>query len=161
MAWTKNGTPDTIISGGDVLEITDLTALKFNFIMCHGLQAGDLNPEIKLDAVTTQSYARRNSRNGGGDTEFINQTLMMNPIRSSANADFFAIGHFINIDGEEKFGMVWSVQPDAGLGSVNPPGRYEGVGKSIQTAQFTGIDFDNIGTGNYANNSNLSALGTD
>ncbi len=163
MAWARNGTPDTLTSSGDQLNITDLTATTFNFCLWHGLATGnidDCNLTLGRTTIDTGSnYASRFSTTGGADQTLVNQTSI---ILDKDNGAFDAFGHFyiINISADEK--LVIHGRIKANPGAANVPQRVEGVGKWVNTSnQMDVVRVTNIGTGSFDTNSNLSALGTD
>lgn len=158
IAWAKNGTPHTLTGTADAIEITDLTAKKFHFVLCHLLQSGAINPNPKLDADGGTVYARRASQDGAADSTSINDTKLSN--FNATAYDFFAISYFANISGEEALMLQFVVRSNT-AGAGNAPIRLEYASKDSGMTQFTGIDFDNAGLGDFATDSNLSALGTD
>ena len=158
MAWAKNGTPHTLSSTGDTLEITDLTAKKFHIALCHVLQSGSLNAQLQLDSDTGTKYSRRVSANGGADATVTSDTKMFNS--TTGSTDRFYLNYICNIDGEEVLGMTWEVDVKT-AGATTAPERQESVGKFSDTTQVTAVSFDNAGAGDYATGSNLSALASD
>ena len=157
MAWGKNGTPDTLTGSGDIMTITDLTANKFNTILCHALTSGTIETNIDFDNITTSTYAMRAQRNGGTDDTGVNQTSIAT---GGDPADSFHVYYIANISGEEKLLMGNKVDASA-AGAGTAPERREQYGKATQTTQFTEIDFDNAGAGDFISSSNLSVLGSD
>jgi len=164
MAWQKNGTPDTLTTAGDTLQITDLTALTFNQFLVHIIDDGtdDLNQQYKTDNNSNTDYARRRSNNGGSDATTVNQAFV-NFGATAGGLDRFQVSYWINISGEEKLMIGHGVESDT-AGASNAPSRIEIVGKvdtTTNSGQFTRVDIDNTQTGSYATESNLSALSTD
>lgn len=164
MAWAKNGTPHTLGSDGDTLEITDLTAYKFNVFLAHPLKgavAGTLSPLIQIDGNTNLDYAYRYSTNGGtdgatGGADYINPNV-------GVSSDFLTIVYSINIDSEEKLFIIF-INAGNTAGSGTAPTRGECVGKvdtTTNTAQYTQYSYDNGGSSDFGTNTNLSAIGTD
>lgn len=164
MAWAKNGTPHTLGSDGDTLEITDLTAYKFNVFLTHplkGAAAGTISPVIQIDGNTNLDYGYRWKTDGGteftaGGADYINPNV-------SASSDFLTIVYSSNIDSEEKLFIIFiNAGNTAGAGTV--PTRGECVGKvdtTTNTAQYTQYRYYNQGTSDFGTNTNLSAIGTD
>ena len=64
MAWAINGTPDTLTVAGDVLTISDLTALKFNQFLFHGLSSGAIAANVTFDNNSNTDYALRENTDG-------------------------------------------------------------------------------------------------
>jgi hypothetical protein len=158
LAWAKNGTPHTLGSAGDTLEITDLTVQNFHVVMCHALASGSINAQMQLDSDGGTKYARRASSNGGADGTETSATKMFNSLTGSV--DKFYVTYICNISGEEVLNIIFEADvKTAGAGTA--PERQEGVGKFTDTTQITAVSFDNVSTGDYAISTNLSALGTD
>ena len=159
MAWAKNGTPDTLSSTADSLTISDLTAKKFNIVLFHVIQSGNISTKVRLDNDSGSVYANRWSGNGGADSTATSDTEI--EMISNGNAwDKFGVMYICNIDGEETLSMGW-LNFAGGAGAANDPERSENVGKDSGTTQFTRLDVVNTGAGSYATGSNLSALGSE
>ena len=163
MAWAVNGTPDTLGSAGDDLDIIDLTALKFNVFLVHMLASGDIQSDITTDNNSNTDYAYRSSQGGQADATFTGAAFVDLRSGLGQNGDAFVVCYGMNISGEEKLFQSWMINDQAsGAGGI--PDRNEVVGKvdtTTNSGQFTKIDVNNDRTGNYAIDSNLSALGTD
>ncbi len=165
MTWQKNGTPDTLAGSGDVLEISDLTPLKFNVFLSHNIAASAVPQAFlrfgntSVDAGT--NYAFRLSRNGASDTTAPSATSIGFETFTGSNDSSFGIIYAINIGTEEKLTISYNVSGASG-GSATAPNRQETTGKWVNTVdQFDIVNLFNNNTGDYAINSNLSALGTD
>ena len=159
MAWGKNGTPDTLTSAG-VPDITDLGGLKFNQFMIYTIPntGNDLAPRINGDA--TASYAVRISNNGGSDATYVSQNEML-AFQSVPNENF-CICYAIGILSEEKLFIAHHVMQNT-AGAGNAPTRRETVSKWDNTSntidRFQAYNPD--ASGDFASDSNLSALGSD
>ena len=168
MAWAKNGTSNTLGSAGDVLEITDLTAKQFNQFMSNVLIEGSsttLTANYTFDNDANSVYSSRSSYNGASDgtvTADTNSGTIFQTL-DTAGEVAFQILYTCAIVGEEKLSICFNVDNDAGTSATVAPNRREIVFKYVPSpdATITSIEFDNIGTGNYATDSNLSAIGTD
>jgi len=162
MAWSKNGTPDTLTSNSDTLTISDLTATKFNSILTHELASGNIdNVQWTFNNNTNSVYAYRTSKNGSAEVASTSQSYILYNIGDGA-WDRLYVGYIISISSEEKLVIAHGVaQNSAGAG--NAPDRIEGVGKFVPSpdADITRIDDTQAGTGDFTSDSNLSALGTD
>lgn len=161
MAWQKNGTPDTLGSAGDVMSITDLTALKFNVFLVHAPNTvNTINLKYTFNNNTNSVYARRTGENGAADFTNINQANLV--LGVGASIDVFGVKYFCSIPGEEKLLLGWSVSALT-LGAGTAPTREEQAGKFVPSpdADITRIDVTNTEAGDYTTDSNLSALGTD
>jgi len=160
MAWTKNGTPLTLGSTADDLDITDLTAKKFNVFLIHLIQTGAANLRQTFNDNTNSVYARRVSYRGGTDSTSVSQANL--DIDIDENNDEFHIQYCCSISTEEKLGIGWVItRSTAGAGTF--PDRQEYVYKFVPSpdADVTRIDLNNTSAGSYDTNTNISALGTD
>jgi hypothetical protein len=158
LAWAKNGTPSTLGSAGDTIDISDLTSYKFNQYLCHALDNGsNIGSTLTFDGVGGTSYAQRTSAIGATD---VTLTSRANLLLREAIKDNFEVGYFINIDTEEKLVINFDISNTA-TGAGTAPSRRELVGKFVQSAQVTQITNTNDQAGSFDTSSNLSALGTD
>ena len=161
LAWSKNGTPDTLGGSADTMTISDLTATKFNVFMTHVLATAAAVPAIRLGSTsidTGSNYARRVSSNGAADATSTSAT----EIHTTAySVDSFMIGYIINIAAEEKL-VIASKTSQGATGAATAPNRIEVTGKWDNTSnQYDNIQMYNDSAGDYLTSSNLSALGTD
>ena len=160
MVWSKNGTPDTLTGTGDLMTITDLTAYSHDFFISHTIASGQTEPLITFNNDTGSNYAYRYSSDGGSDST---QTSGANVFTHTASntTDNFWLMYCINISAEEKLFGMWSIGANT-AGAGNAPTRREyGCKWANTSAQITEIDSTNGGTGDFATDSNLSALGSD
>lgn len=161
MPWQTNGTPDTLVSSGDDIDITDLTPLKFNQFLLHTLGTGAANRQnITFENNSNTVYASRWSINGGADVTATGDLFLNTSV--SAVLDNLTVMYVISISSEEKLVISNNLGFDtAGAGAA--PFRKELVGKFVPSpdTDITRIDSNNIDVGSYDTNSNLSALGTD
>ena len=163
MAWGKNGTPNTLTSAGDDLDITDLTAYKFNMFLHHGIASSTIQGNVTTDNNGNTDYAYRINRNGQSPPEITGTSVTSINVSKADASDVFMIAYVINIDGEEKLWICQTVGQEA-AGSGTAPYRQEHVNKidtTTNSGQFTRVDYENQGAGSYDTDSNLSALGTD
>ena len=163
MAWAKNGTPVTLTSTGDDLDITDLTAYKFNQILIHTPITNQFNIELTFDNNSNTDYASRLSSDGGPESTVTSNSSIRMYDTNATSREMFNISYIVNIDSEEKLVIFFTGCAQAGA-SIAPDDRKVGVGKcdtSTNTSQFTRIDINNPDTGSYQIDSNISAIGTD
>ncbi len=161
MAWAKNGTPYTEASTSDDMDITDLTAKKFNVFLAHSLASSNIKNNYTFDNNGNTDYARRRSYNGAADSTDTSATTIDNV--GDGAWDIFEVIYSCNIDSEEKLNIHFYVNFNA-AGESNAPNRLEAVSKvdtTTNTGQYTRIDSNNAGAGSYATGSNISAIGTD
>ncbi len=164
IAWSKNGTPDTLGSANASLTITDLTSTKFNNILHHTLSrsAASTNEIFQVgngSIDTGSNYAERSSSNGGAEGTSTSAAHIEENI--SSLSDMFAVIYSINIAAEEKLFIFFHIERNtAGAGTA--PIRHERVGKWTNTSnQFDQIKHNTGGADTFNTSSNMSALGTD
>ncbi len=163
MAWQKNGTPDTLTVAGDSLSITDLTSLQFNVILNHSLDTGGTQVGlIRLEGDSGTNYANRDNLNGSGtDGTNVNDPQLQLAIPTAGAFSSFLVAYIINISGEEKLAIGLAMGANT-AGAASVPDRREWVSKWITTSgQFSQVSSTNVGTGDFAIDSNLSVLSTD
>jgi hypothetical protein len=168
MAWAKNGTPDTLSSTNKTMEISDITAYKFNLFLLNPIRdSGNPFTWCEYDNDTGSLYARRRSKNGAADTTATSTANAFLGDSMSNAVNEFDVVYSINIDGEEKLAISFQVHNSraSGNGASYAPDRAEGVHKHADGStnpQYTTISFDCNSVSNlWATDSNLSALGTD
>tara|TARA_R110000765_G_scaffold424941_1_gene536813 strand:+ start:27 stop:1178 length:1152 start_codon:yes stop_codon:yes gene_type:complete len=160
MAWGKAGST-TLGSAGDDLDITSMTANKFNQFLWHKIASSDAVGSMTFNNNANSVYARRRSTNGGTDSTLVSQAAILYDI-GDVN-DEFVIGYICSISGEEKLILAFHNNRQA-TGSGSAPSRGEYTAKFVPSpdADITRIDFNNTtGSGSYDTSSNLSALGSD
>ena len=171
MAWAKAGST-TLTSAGDDLDITGMTASKFNMIMIRTLRTGTGVSHNKrwlttLDGNTATDYCWRSSVNNGTDsTSSINQTNIDFCDRSEDESEEFGVIYNCNISGEEK--LFYMPQRTGvfvvGSSTSGVPFTVAVAGKvdvTTNTGQYTRIDVNNDLAGSFDTGSNLSVLGSD
>ena len=169
MAWAKNGTPLTLGSALDDMDINDLTATKFNQFMLHTLRVGtgvsnNYRCLTTFDNNGATDYAWRRSVNDGGEALVVDQSSIDFDDGMEDAADKFFVIYGCNIDGEEKLFISNQCQSNLIAGAGQYPQRQSLVAKvdvSTNTGQYTDIDINNDLAGSYDTSSNFSALGSD
>ena len=163
MAWAKNGTPDTLGSAGDDLDITDLTAKIFNQFLTHVIASGNMAPDLTFNNNANTVYASSKSTNGGGaSTQTSKAFHEFNTSLGVWSSSEFYVNNTCSISGEEKLSIIF-LATGGTAGAANAPERVEFVGKFVPSpdADITRIDNNNVESGDFDTSSNLSALGTD
>ena len=161
MAWAKNGTPTTLGSAGDDLDITDLSANKFNLIMAHIPSDASVRCLTTLNNDTNSVYARRGMQGGSSESTSVSQANW--DWHWSLDQDFFFIAYLCSISGEEKLLIMNCCRGNA-AGAGTAPNRHEFVGKYVPSpdADVTRIDINNNNASNdYHADSNLTVIGSD
>ena len=74
MAWQVNGTPDTLSSSGDTVEITDLSGLTFNVFLQSRIATGGAEAtKYQYNLDTGSNYSNRQNADGGTDSTQTNE----------------------------------------------------------------------------------------
>ena len=159
MVWGKAGST-TLATSGDDLDITSMTASKFNQFMIHKITSGDASLTQTLNNNTNSVYARRKSANGATDFTATSESNVNSS--DTTTTDMFIVEYVASISGEEKLGIKNYVDYGA-TGAGTAPDRMEIVYKFVPSpdADITRIDFTNGNSGSYDTDSNISALGSD
>ena len=160
MAWAKAGTT-TLESAGDNLDITSFTASTFNNILAHySPTGGDAQNLTTFNNISTASYARRKSTNGGSDYSNGSETSINNSYQT--DDDHFYVMYGADITGEEKL-FIEQLIDTGGSGAGNAPDRIEYVFKMVNDGdtRVTRVDFTNGSSGSYDTNSNITVIGSD
>lgn len=161
MAWTMNGTPDTLASAGDTLSVSDMTAKKFNMILFHGLASGSLTTKINTQNDTgTNNFARIEAGNAADYTVSGSSAQ----VTGASVGDDFMVGFMFNILGEPTGYILQLGETNTTGGAATAPLKSNGVAKFVggSTVSATNrLDIENTHSGNYDTNSNLTIMGTD
>ena len=159
MAWGKAGST-TLASADDDLDITSMTANKFNQILYHTIASGATDGRITYNNNANSVYARRGSNNGG--TDFTATSTAYIESTHTTTTDKFSVSYLCSISGEEKLQILHYLDyGTAGAGTA--PNRLEFVFKFVPSpdADITRVDVNNTQAGSFDTDSNLSALGSD
>ena len=157
MVWGKAGST-TLASAGDDLDITSMTASKFNQILYHTIASGATDGRITYNNNTNGVYCRRGSNNGG--TDFVASGTAYAESTHTTATDKFSVSYLCS-SGAEKLQILHYV--DQGSVGVYVPNRLEFVFKFVPSpdADITIIDMNNTQSGSFDTSSNISALGSD
>ena len=159
MAWIKAGST-TLASAGDDLDITSMTASKFNQILYHTIASGATDGRITYNNNANSVYCRRGSNNGG--TDFTGTGTAYAESTHTTTTDKFSVSYLCSISGEEKLQILnYLDYGTAGAGTA--PNRLEFVFKFVPSpdADITRIDMNNTQSGSFDTSSNISVLGSD
>tara|TARA_R110002126_G_scaffold40166_1_gene118137 strand:- start:531 stop:1010 length:480 start_codon:yes stop_codon:yes gene_type:complete len=159
MAWNVNGTPNTLGTAGTELDITDLTAKKFNVFLNHITTSTAHNIQLTYENNSNSVYSTRTNSIGGSDTTTVNTTNVDS--WSFGTGDEFMVHYNCSISGEEKLTMTHQVVATV-TGSGTSPARTETIHKFVPSpdTNIERIDLHST-SGNYLSTSNLTAFGTD
>ena len=162
MAWARNGTPNTLSATADDIDITDLTAKKFNVFLAHTFRtsgsSANLLHNYTFDDNGNTDYAYRRQSLGAADTTATSVAAHM----PGQQNELFEVGYVVNIDGEEKLGIMQGTGLSTAGSGTAPEDRVETVFKcdtSTNTGQFTRVDLRNSLAGSdFDTGSNFSVL---
>jgi hypothetical protein len=159
--WQVNGTPETLTSPSNPLEITDLSDKKFNQILSGNFPSTDAFQDFTFNSSTASVYATRKSLNGDADITVNSQPLV--DLRYNATDSYLQVVNSCWISGEEKLSI--SKMASSGVaGAANVPYRGSFAFKYVPTdlsSDITGVKLEKGIKTNYDTDSNISAFGTD
>ena len=159
MAWSKNGTPLSLGSALDDMDITDLSAVQFNHIVTHAIDvSGTIGMDITFNNNANSVYAKREEADGATDTTATTQAKIV--ASAAVTQDIFMVMDMMSTPAEDKLAIIHVVTNT--VGAANAPSRVEIVAKFVPSpdANVTRADITNVGTGNYDTDSNITAFGT-
>ena len=159
MAWNKLGTT-TLGSAGDELQVSGLSSNQFNIILDHIFSSGNAVKKLNFnnDGVAGSSYAYRRSPNGASDSTTTSTGYI--DIWHNQTDDHFGLTYLFADSSEEKL-LMFVMCSNGGTGAGNAPNRREVAGKEVTNDALTQVDIDNDSTGDFAADSNISAIGSD
>ena len=162
MAWGKAG-PTTLSSTGDDIDITSMTASKFNTALMHiFVHSGTTGHRKRFGSGsidTGSNYAERASFNGATDVTYINQDR--NTGDNEIAGDRFQVEYGINIATQEKLFIYFDVIATT-TGAGTAPNREEYTSKWANTSdQYDQRRSYNALSGSYNTDSNVTAIGSD
>ena len=161
MGWQKLDT-ETLSSGQ--IEISLTANKKFVQTLHHvtDFNSASGNLRMRTDSDGGVKYADRASIDGAADATTGSRTEIVIAQFGGGNYDYpiFDISYWVNISGEEKLGIIFTVgQYIAGAGTA--PSRQETVAKSIITTTLSTIDIRTATGDNQEAGTNGTSLGTD
>jgi len=157
MAWGKAGST-TLSSTGDDIDITDLGGHKFNLFLNHKITSGASSINYTFNNDSAANYAIRININGATDGAYANRSNF--DFWQDTN-DAFEVMYAVGISSKEKLVINLTVGQNA-TGAGTAPSRREHVGKWVNTSDtIDRIDCNNDQSGDYAVDTNMSALGSD
>ena len=160
MAWSKSGSTTTS-SAVDDMNITSITASKFNEVLLFGIQGGTgCIPKLTFNDNENTVYADTESYNGGTDSVNVSRAYCAD---WSSEPSGFAVYDIVDIAGEEKL-LIGHTVKSGSSGAGTAPSRYEQASKFVPspTARITSIEAKSVNAGDkYDTDSNISALGSD
>ena len=164
MAWGKAGST-TLGSAGDALITPTLSSNPNLQYLYHAIPSGELTEYMTMGSGGTKdtgsNYANRVSQEGGSDSTYTSRANIVFAAKSGATQPEFGIGYILNIAGKEKL-LIGHSSNAVTAGAGTAPDRSEFVAKHVQTSVVDDIiSFDNTGSGDFASDSNVSALGSD
>jgi len=162
MAWGKAGTT-TLSSTGDDIDITSMTASKFNTALMHiFVHSGTTGHRKRFGSGsidTGSNYAERASFNGASDVTYASQNR--NTGDNEIAGDRFQVEYGMNIATQEKLFIYFDVIATAS-GAGTSPNREEYTSKWVNTSdQYDQRRSYNALSGSYNTDSNVTAIGSD
>jgi len=158
MAWGKLGST-TLGATADIISIDPVSDVTNHTILVHMTSSGAADPSIRFNNDSGNNYARRVSSNGGSDTTNVSDSRYQ--MAAHTSRDSFTVHYAFNLTAEEKLCISFQLDQQA-TGAGTAPTRYEIVGKWANTSNAViRTDLVNLNSGDFAADSNISALGSD
>jgi hypothetical protein len=137
----------TLGSAGDTIDVSSLADKRYLMYLYSGIQTGDVNSWLRLNADSGSNYALRYNSDGASETTSVSQSngCALNYSADSTNGNQqFAISYLANYSTKEKLVQTWNCQQQtAGAGTA--PNRRETVGKHEQTTNpISAINFHTL-----------------
>lgn len=156
LARTTLGSPSASINVGSLAD-------KRYYMVLHSVtndgQIGAIG--MQLNGISTNTYAYRQSSNGGADSVNPSVTIANGYAFGVDNIQHFSVEYWANLSAKEKLGNAESVWSTA-TGSAAVPNRHEMTAKHVQTSNpITAFDFIDQIAGDFATGSEMVVLGWD
>jgi hypothetical protein len=157
MAWSKNGTPNTLSSSDTDCDVTDLVAGRFLVYLKHRITSGLSNNRMTFNNSNT-GYTGRYEADGTGYTlgsvAYVSQ-------HTNSSGDSFAIGYVANIPTQQKL-VINFIAGSSATGAGTAPTKYQQYWKWNNTADsITRIDTTDTLAGSMDTGTNLTVLNGD
>ena len=162
MAWGNNGTPDTLTTAGNNMNVSDLGGSKFNVVLSHTKRASGNTYSTWYfnNENSSSSYSSRQSENGGSDGTRINANTVFYDMGGD-DADKFSITYIFGISSAEKLAIGFGINAGPSAGESGVPESGEFVWKWADTSNTVDRIDNQSGEGTYDTDSNLTVLGSD
>ena len=160
MAWAKSTSKDADGSTSNI-NTDSFTTKKFMVNLISDLSAPSGFSRYKFNNDSGSNYAQRASVDGGADGTSVSR-VYQDVHASSASTPTFLVSYTINILGEEKLTIGFTVQQNT-AGAATAPARAEFAWKYVPSpdADITISTYDSSTGSNYVVDSNNTVIGTD
>ena len=158
--WVELGRT-TLGSANATIDVTGLANKRYLMFLINDTRtAADTDGFLRLNSISTSTYAQRVSTNGAADSTAASATGMGYNVDTSADVNL-TVGYLANLSAEEKLAQYWRVnQNSSGAGSA--PNSREWVGKHAQTTNpITAVGINSGGSNTYSTGSEVVVLGWD
>lgn len=160
MGWSKNGTPFTVSSPGDVMSVVDAEQRNFNQMLTYSVITTNIGMSWNLNNDTGVSYSQVKRINSGAYVTTTNANDWRSESTSAVARVLFVVNTMIAVSGELTLAHEQSIS--AVTGAATAPDRSHYAYKSTVNSPIAIVENTNInGSGSYQIGSNLSILGTD
>ena len=164
MAWGKNGTPDTLTTAGNNMNVSDLGGSKSNVVLSYTKRAtGTPYTTIYLNNDNSNnSYSSNQSENHGSwsGSGAVNQNFVLYDMGGD-DADKFEITYIFGTSSAEKLAIGFGINAGPSAGTSGVPESGEFVWKWENTSDTIDRVDNQAGMNTYDIGSNLSVLGSD
>ena len=142
----------------DTITVSDLTAKKHLMIQAKLIASGSIEAAIRFNNDSGNNYSTRYSVNGSESSGTSKNSIDTN---LSAGGNEFVTYDIINEASKEKL-VISELNDSNTAGAGTAPNRAEVVGKWANTSNaITRVDLVNVGTGDFAEGSEVTVYGTD
>jgi len=157
MAWERLAHVE-LSSSGDTLDSGTFTAKKNLKVIVYIIPDGNTRTTFRFNGFSDQSYAHRNSFNGGSDSTKTSRTSIEAGDGDNDHNAYHVL-EITNISDKEKL-IINHNTKSGGSGAGNAPSRKEDVSKFDKTnQQITSIQAVNDQGGSYGAGSYITVLG--
>ena len=127
MVWAKDGTVTDVTQ-----QLTELSGYKFTNILNYVIDDGSaIDADLRIDGLSTSTYAYRESDNGSADVTNVSQAEITLDDTNAASPRFSVVFGF-NLNTEEKLFIAFTCDTST-AGTASHPSRVETVGKQSGT----------------------------
>lgn len=150
----------TLGSNGDTITVSSIPARKYiKVVAFFTATGGNVTANLTFNGDTGNTYARRQSVNGGTDATVTSQSSI--GLSSAATDPNYYYMDFANLATQEKVVDIERISRGT-AGAGNAPDRIKIIGKWANTSnQVTSMTLTNAGTGDFASGSEIVVFGTD
>ena len=159
--WVELGRT-TLGSANATISVSSLADKRYLMFLINDFRpTGATDGFLRIDGLSTSTYASRLSYNGGADSTVVSETGVAYNADTSLS-DNFAVGYIANYATKEKLIQYNRCSTYTGSGATGAPNRTEVVGKQSGTTNpVSGVSIYSGGANTYSTGSEVVVLGYD